>query len=112
MSPAQPAPIVPIVVESPPVPSEPENHTNDLMGRIGEVNTFPLLYAIAQDADQHVEPGRTELFAAIKHRGVYLFGEAKNLSEVQEGFPLVSALGQPIELKKAANEAYSKFRSQ
>jgi hypothetical protein len=112
------APQVPAFVPEPPpdangnvyAPESPEDHTTALMGRIGEINTFPLLYAVAQDADNHVEPGRTELFSAIKNRAVYLFGEAKSLAEVQEGFSLVSAMGQPEMLKKAANDAYARYR--
>lgn len=104
----------------PPPPAEPEPFpageapsppSESLLGRIGEVNSFPLLYAVAQDAEAVKEPKpRDELFTAIRNRAAYLFTTAQNLKEVQEGFPLVTALGQPDELKRAANTAYARFR--
>ena len=89
-----------------PAPSE------ELLGRIGEVNTFPVLYAMAQECDKvTTEPQRTELFTAIQHRAIFLFAGTKSLAETREGFPLVQALGEPTDLKKAANAAFSRHRS-
>lgn len=87
-----------------------EDPAGELLGRIGDINTFPLLFAIAQDADKHVEPGRTELFTAIRAKAVDLFARASDMPFVQEGFALVTALGQPDDLKRAANQAYARFR--
>lgn len=81
-----------------------------LLKPISECNTFPLLHAIAQDADKATEPSRSELLKAIEARAVHLFELAKSGKEVQEGFPLVNAMGQPDTLKRAANAAYMKFR--
>lgn len=81
-----------------------------LMGRIGEVNTFPLLFSIAQDADKFNEPARTELFRAVKDRATAIFATSEDMDNVKKGFDLVKALGAPDDLKRAANAAYARFR--
>ena len=85
----------------------------DLIGRIENVQTFPLLYAFAQDMDSQTANGssdRAAVFEAVKSKAIALFAAAQNAAGVQEGFELVSALGQPIELKQAANAAYARYR--
>ncbi len=82
-----------------------------LLGLIGDTNTFPLLFAVASDADKAPEPFRTELMTAVKHRAVLLFADAKDMAGVREGFELVKAMGSPDELKHAANTAYGRFRN-
>lgn len=90
----------------------PANAADALIARVGEVNTFPLLYAVAQDADATpAGPAKNEIYRAVKDRAIMLFAKTGSMKEVQEGFPLVKALGQPDELKRAANEAYGRFRS-
>jgi hypothetical protein len=90
---------------------DPHATVESLMGAIGNSNTFPLLYAVAQDADKVQDPnGKQELFTAVQARAVYLFSSAQSMAEVKEGFPLVTALGQPADVAKAANEAYARFR--
>jgi hypothetical protein len=86
---------------------------DDLVGRIANVQTFPLLHAIAQDAETATNgsPDRDGVFAALKARAIHLFGEAKNMAGVQEGFEIVNALGQPDDVKAAANKAYARFRN-
>ncbi len=94
-----------------PFPVDSSPPSDPLLGRIGETNTFGVLYAIAQEADGTTDPAaRTELFVAIQNRAVLLFAEAKTPAEVKEGFPIVTALGQPEQLKRAANEAHMRFR--
>lgn len=81
------------------------------MARVGEVNTFPLLFAFAKEAEALQESNaRGEVFAAIHARVVFLFASAKSAAEVKEGLPLVKALGNPLDLVKAGNEAYVRFR--
>lgn len=88
-----------------------EAASESLLGRIGEVQTFPLLFAIAGDADKTTDQvARDELMLAVKHRAVLLFADAKNMDGVKEGFDLVRALGSPDDLKRAANEAFVRFR--
>lgn len=78
---------------------------------IENTNTFPLLHSIAADADKAPEPARGQLFKAIEARVIQLFQAAGSMKEVQEGFPLVKAMGEPAALKSAANAAYVKFRA-
>ena len=90
--------------------------TNDIDGlvdRIGAVSTFPLLFAIAQDAEESTKggPDRPGVFAAIRTRAIHLFDAAKSMKEVQEGFEIVTALGQPPDVAAAANKAYAKYRT-
>jgi hypothetical protein len=74
------------------------------------IATFPLLHSIAADADKAPSPVREQLFGAIEARIIQLFQAAGSMKEVQEGFPLVKAMGEPASLKSAANAAYVKFR--
>lgn len=92
-----------------PEPSAPADPLS-VLPLIENTNTFPLLHAIAADADKATEPARGQLFQAIEARVVHLFQAARSLKEVQEGFPLVKAMGEPATLKSAANAAYMKFR--
>ena len=95
------------------IPEEPQSLPLDssFVEKVAQVNTFPLLYAVAQDADVTPEPHRTQFFEAIKIRAAQLFDSAQNMPEVEEGFSLVSALGSPAALKTAANNAYVRFRN-
>ncbi len=115
--PAAPPPPPPPEPDAPPfeVAAESANLlVNGLAGladRIVQANAFGVLYAFAEEADKvQVEPVRTELFAAIKTRAVHLFETADSAASVKEGFKIVTALGQPEELKRAANTAYTRFR--
>lgn len=86
----------------------------ELLDRVAGVNTFPVLYAMAQDAEASVSadsPDKAAVFNAIKTRAMHLFGIAPDMKGVQEGFELVTALGQPSDLRSAANKAFAKFRS-
>lgn len=90
-----------------------QNGATAAVSRINTANTFAILYAFAQDADQHFpgnHPDRKFVFDAIKSRAIALFAGAPDMKGVQEGFELVTALGQPDDLKQAANAAYGKFR--
>lgn len=82
-----------------------------LADRIGTVNTFPLLFALANDAHRlpNTDPRRQMLVELVKTRCVTLFGNAQNMKEVEEGIGLVNALGQPETLKQAANDAFNRF---
>ncbi len=99
----------------PPEPSQPSTTTNDvdaMVERIGTINTFPLLFAIAQDAEATIaegSPDKVGVFEVIKTRAIHLFGEAKSMVDVKAGFEIVKAMGQPAELKGAANAAYARF---
>lgn len=93
-------------------PAQPGGPTQ-VVSRINNTNTFAILYAFAQDADQQYaanHPDRDFVFGAIKSRAIALFAAAKDMPGVQEGFELVNAMGAPDDLKKAANEAYGRFR--
>jgi hypothetical protein len=82
-----------------------------LIEKIGVVNTFAILHAHAQDAMASTDAAaKIALVNSIDQRARILFSECKSKEEVQEGFPLVSALGTPPELKRAANAAYARFR--
>ena len=91
-----------------------QNGPTAAVSRINTTNTFPLLYAFAQDADSAYpagSPDRDFVFGAIRSRAISLFAAAPNMAGVQEGFELVTALGQPDDLKAAANAAYGRFRA-
>jgi len=94
-------------------PPQQQNGATAAVSRINTTNTFAILYAFAQDADQHFggnHPDRKFVFDAIKSRAIALFASAPDMKGVQEGLELVTALGQPDDLKQAANLAYGKFR--
>ncbi len=105
---APPTPAMDFLVEG---TRPPEMSEGALLGAIGEAMSFPLLFAIASDADKEQEPYRAELMTAVKHRAVLLFADAKDMAGVREGFELVKAMGSPDELKHAANNAYGRFRN-
>jgi hypothetical protein len=92
-----------------PPPTAP-NDPGTLLAAIPTIATFPLLHSIAADADKAPSPVREQLFGAIEARIIQLFQAAGSMKEVQEGFPLVKAMGEPASLKSAANAAYVKFR--
>ena len=96
-----------------PAPVPQQNGAAGLVTRVNGTNTFAILYAFAQEADKHYpagHPDRNFVFGAIKGRAIGLFAGATDMKGVQEGFELVTALGQPDDLKQAANAAYGKFR--
>lgn len=84
---------------------------DDVLTRIGEAHSFPVLYAFAQDADGTKDPARSMLFGAIKQRAIALFAAAPDRKVVAEGIKLVQALGTPDDLKRAANEAHARTGS-
>lgn len=98
-----------------PPPAQTNGTTNgdaSLLSRILSSNTFPILYAFAQEAESSYPPGpaRDTFKDAIKKRAIHLFSVAPDMPGVQSGFELVTALGQPDDLKAAANTAYGRFR--
>lgn len=93
-----------------PAPGPSKDPAAGLYDTIAQSNTFAVLFEAAKEADRYQEPARGQLFVALKARTAELFANAKSMKDVQDGFPLVQALGQPDELKRAANQAYAKFR--
>lgn len=92
-------------------PTAAQADPNALMGRIGEINTFPLLHAFATEANGMPDgDAKIAIFDAIRDRVIFLFARSQNVAEVKEGLPLVKAMGNPLELVKAGNEAYARHR--
>ena len=89
------------------IPQAPDEE--ELVSRVQEIQTFPLLFAFAQDAQNAPDPIRSTLFTCIKARAIELFTEARSQKEVKEGVALVNAMGAPADLKRACNAAYMRF---
>jgi hypothetical protein len=109
----------PVVVPTPEAPfphgagSATTNDVDALIERIASVNTFPLLFAMAQDAESSIpahSADKAGVFEVIKSRALKLFSDAADMATVQQGFNIVRALGEPAELKAAANAAYARYR--
>ncbi len=78
---------------------------------IADVVSFEALHKLVMETQAVPEADRAELFEALAARATLLFAEAPDLATVQKGFPVVTQLGQPADLREAANAAYTRFRN-
>jgi len=99
------------VVATRQAPTPPDSTTDGidrLSDAIGSVDAFDRLMPLIADAEG--SPEANILHAMLLAKAIALFGVAKDMATVQQGFDAVDALGSPDVLKTAANIAYARFR--
>ncbi len=98
-------------VAEPTVVPEPSARNEAFLAALSDVSTFEGLHKLIMEAQTIPEANRGEVFDALSMVGQQLFVEAKDLASVQKGFAVVTQLGQPADLREAANAAYLRFRN-
>jgi hypothetical protein len=93
-----------------PVPTESDWHV--AYGQaVGKANSFKMILDLANDANAKPEPGRSEVFKAVKARTLGLIAVQANMDDLKEARALVQALGSGEDLKNAYNAKYMELRS-